>query len=71
MSTNLLHACAERLCDDWQGGSRDAYHMLRARHQAESVIQVLRELGYLNEHGIAAARLEIGPMWPEHTTPSD
>lgn len=70
----LLTACAHRLCDDWLGGSRDGYHLSRARHQAESVITVLREMGYLNEYGIAAAIAELGPMYPEHeaidTTPS-
>lgn len=61
----LLQACAERINDYWHGGSRDAYHMMRARLQAESVIEVLRERGLLNEHGIALAQAEIGKLGAE------
>lgn len=60
--TPLLQACASRILDDWQGGSRDGYHLLRARLQAESVIDVLRERGYLNDYGVAAARDELGDL---------
>lgn len=62
----LLPSCAERINDDWHSGSRDSYHMLRARLQAESVIEVLRERGYLNDYGIAACRAEIGDLGGVH-----
>lgn len=58
----LLNACAEAILDDWMGGSRDGYHLMRARLQAETVITVLRQRGLLNEYGIAAAREELGDL---------
>jgi len=61
----LLTACAEAILDDWHGGSRDGYHLMRARLQAETVITVLRHRGLLNEYGIAAAREELGDLTPD------
>lgn len=58
----LLPECAETLCDDWWGGSRDAYHLMRAQHYTESVLAVLRQRGMLNDAGVSACIAEIGPL---------
>lgn len=52
----LLEECAERLCDDWMGGSRDYYHLSRAALQARSTIDVLRERGLLTAQGLEILR---------------
>lgn len=58
----MLTQAAERILDDWHGGSRDAYHLMRARLQAESVIEVLRERGWMSIEGVEEARRDIGPL---------
>jgi hypothetical protein len=62
---SMLTKCALRICDHWHSGSRDPYHIEAAKRQASSVIEVLRELGMLNDIGIAAAREELGPLGAE------
>jgi hypothetical protein len=61
----VLTKCAHRITDHWHSGSRDPYHIEAAKRQAASTIEVLRELGYLNDHGIKAARDELGPLGAE------
>ena len=64
----LLTHCAERILDDWHGGSRDRVFMERAARQAESVIEVLRERGLLNDAGVQIAQAEIGKLGAESIT---
>jgi hypothetical protein len=59
---SMLTKCALRQLDHWHSGSRDPYHIEAAKRQAASTIEVLRELGMLNDIGIAAAREELGPL---------
>jgi hypothetical protein len=61
----ILTRAALRILSDWRSGSRDPYHIQAAKRQAGSVIEVLRELGMLNDIGIAAARDELGPLGAE------
>jgi hypothetical protein len=61
----LLTRAAHRILDDWHSGSRDSYHIEAAKRQAGSTIEVLRELGMLNDIGIAAARAECGGLSQE------
>jgi hypothetical protein len=63
--TSILTRAAHRILSDWHSGSRDPYHIEAAKRQAASTIEVLRELGMLNDIGITAAREELGSLGAE------